>query len=102
FAPPFVKMFFTSLWAAFALAHWSMDRRRGLAEPGARIAGFGWRDAGGPLALGVARGVGSSVVGTGLCMVIFTLLTLGYRVSEKIATPTSVVLMASNALFGFF
>lgn len=101
FAPPFVKMFFTSLWAAFALAHWRMDRAKGRAVV-ERIGAFGARDAVALLAFGVVGGIVSSVVGTGLCMVIFTLLTLGYRVSEKVATPTSVVLMASNALFGFF
>ncbi len=100
FAPPFAKMFFTSLWASFALAHWLASRRksRDVVE---RLEGFGPKDAAAVLAFGVIGGIVSSIVGTGLCMVIFTLLTLAYRLSEKIATPTSVVLMASNALFGF-
>lgn len=100
FAPAFAKMFFASLWASFALAHWAMDRKRGVVRD--RLAGFGPRDAAALILFGIAGGAVSSVVGTGLCMVTFTLLTLAYGLSEKVATPTSVVLMASNALFGFF
>jgi uncharacterized membrane protein YfcA len=101
FVPAFAKMFFTSLWASFALAHWISSRRadRPVSEG---IRSFGPRDAVVLALFGVVGGMVSSIVGTGLCMVIFTLLTLGYGVSEKIATPTSVILMASNALFGFF
>lgn len=99
FAPPFAKMFFTSLWAAFAISHFMASRRRG--EAVQTLGPLGRKDVLGMLAFGVAGGVVSSIVGTGLCMVMFTLLTLGYRLSEKVATPTSVILMASNALFGF-
>ncbi len=101
FVPAFAKMFFTSLWASFALSHWLMNRRSGRVVHD-RIQNFGPKDAAALALFGVLGGMVSSIVGTGLCMVIFTLLTLGYRVSEKVATPTSVILMATNALFGFF
>ena len=99
FAPAFAKMFFTSLWAAFAISHFMAARRRGAAVE--RLEPLGKKDVLAMLAFGVAGGIVSSIVGTGLCMVMFTLLTLGYRLSEKVATPTSVILMASNAVFGF-
>jgi uncharacterized membrane protein YfcA len=101
FAPPFAKMFFTSLWAAFALALWRMnrDKARPIAEA---MATFGWRDMAALSVFGVLGGMVSSIVGTGLCMVTFMLLTMRYKMSEKVATPTSVILMATNALFGFF
>ena len=43
----------------------------------------------------------TSLTGSGLDIMTFTLLTLYFRVSEKVATPTSVVLMAGNAVVGF-
>jgi len=42
----------------------------------------------------------SSITGSGLDIVTFSLLVLRLRISEKIATPTSVVLMGCNALVG--
>jgi len=50
--------------------------------------------------IGVIGGICSSIAGSGLDMAAFSILTLYYRVSEKVATPTSVVLMASNAVVG--
>lgn len=50
--------------------------------------------------IGFIGGICSSIAGSGLDMASFSLLTLYYRVSEKIATPTSVVLMAANAFVG--
>jgi len=50
--------------------------------------------------IGTFGGICSSIAGSGLDMATFSILTLYYRVSEKVATPTSVVLMAGNAVFG--
>jgi uncharacterized membrane protein YfcA len=101
FAPPFAKMFFTSLWAAFALALWRLNRDKSRLVVEA-MTNFSWRDVAQLAAFGVLGGMVSSIVGTGLCMVMFMLLVLRYKISEKVATPTSIILMASNALFGFF
>ena len=49
---------------------------------------------------GCVGGVFSSVAGSGLDIASFSILTLCYRVSEKVATSTSVVLMAINAIVG--
>jgi hypothetical protein len=51
---------------------------------------------------GIFGGLCSSVAGSGLDIASFSILTLYYRVSEKVATPTSVVLMAINAIVGTF
>ena len=50
---------------------------------------------------GMIGGVISSITGSGLDISIFALLVLGMGISEKVATPTSVILMACNALVGF-
>lgn len=46
-------------------------------------------------------GVLTAIFGSGLDICTFAYITLRYNLSEKVATPTSVVLMASNALIGF-
>jgi uncharacterized membrane protein YfcA len=53
------------------------------------------------VATGLVGGAISGLTGSGLDILTFALLTLRFRVCETIATPTSVVLMASNALVGF-
>eukprot|EP00593_Proboscia_inermis_P010989 CAMPEP_0171323538 /NCGR_PEP_ID=MMETSP0816-20121228/115639_1 /TAXON_ID=420281 /ORGANISM="Proboscia inermis, Strain CCAP1064/1" /LENGTH=375 /DNA_ID=CAMNT_0011822273 /DNA_START=161 /DNA_END=1288 /DNA_ORIENTATION=- len=50
--------------------------------------------------MGIFGGVISSVAGSGIDMASFSILTLYFRVSEKVATPTSVILMAVNACLG--
>lgn len=52
------------------------------------------------LCIGFFGGICSSIAGSGLDMATFSVLTLYYRESEKVATPTSVVLMAVNAVVG--
>ena len=50
---------------------------------------------------GSAIGTAAQVsFGSGLDMATFSVLTLFYRVNEKVATPTSVILMAINAVLG--
>lgn len=43
----------------------------------------------------------SGLVGNGIDIITFSVMVLLFRLSEKIATPTSVILMAINALVGF-
>lgn len=115
---PAVKIFFCSLWAAFALAHVRASRhsraaraerddhtartdhaaRADLADHAERAptTSRSW------LAVaGLLGGVVSSLVGTGLDIVVFSVLVLRLGVSETVATPTSVVLMAIGSAFGF-
>ncbi len=95
----YAKMFFTSLWLSFAFALWWLNRRRDRFVTD-RIDPFCCRQAIMLTAVGIAGGIITSITGSGLDILTFTLLTLYFRISEKIATPTSVVLMASNALVG--
>lgn len=97
--PPFAKMLFTSTWLAFAFALWMINRAR---ERFTRdtVESFG---AGGKAALvvvGVIGGCVTAITGSGLDILTFSLLVLVFRVSESVATPTSVILMGANALIG--
>ncbi|VDK27682.1 unnamed protein product [Gongylonema pulchrum] len=44
----------------------------------------------------------TGVAGSGIDVYSFSILTLLFRITEKVATPTSVVLMAANSMVGFF
>lgn len=50
---------------------------------------------------GFLGGIFSAMSGSGLDICSFAVLTLLYRVNERVATPTSVVLMAINTIVGF-
>ncbi len=99
--PAFTKMFFVSFWLAFAGALYLINRNR-KREIFYEIVDFKVGRAGLVLiTAGILGGIVTSITGSGLDIVTFSLLTLRYRVSEKVATPTSVVLMAINSIVGF-
>ena len=54
------------------------------------------------LAVGFLGGIFSSVAGSGVDICSFSVLSLLFRVSEKVSTPTSIVLMAINTCVGFY
>src|SRR6056297_1713480 len=53
------------------------------------------------LATGFLGGMIASVVGVGIDMLVFIVLTLLYGIDEKISTPTTVVLMGLLSVVGF-
>ena len=99
--PSTTKMFFVSLWLSFgvALIWLNRDRQRRIWQ---RIPNFKVNDALILVAIGILGGIISAIAGSGLDIITFSLLVLVFRIDEKVATPTSVILMASNALFGFW
>ena len=50
---------------------------------------------------GFFGGMMSGLVGNGIDIICFSVMVFLFRIAENIATPTSVVLMALNALVGF-
>lgn len=98
--PPFAKMLFMSTWLAFAFALWMVNRYRDR-EVHRAVQRFGRRQAVQLFATGVVGGVVSSITGSGLDILTFSLLVLLFRIDESVATPTSVVLMGVNAAVGF-
>ena len=49
---------------------------------------------------GFLGGIFSAITGSGVDICSFSILSLLFRVSEKVSTPTSVVLMAINTCVG--
>ena len=97
--PAFTKLFFVSLWLSFAAALYRINRDRDRAVRPA-IDGFGPVHALLLFGTGVAGGTVSGITGSGLDVATFALLVLAFRIDERVATPTSVVLMGMNALAG--
>lgn len=99
--PPLVKIFFCCLWLSFAVALHLVSLRRS----GGQTDSFRPGEHGLPVpalaGIGLLGGVISSLVGSGIDILTFSFLTLRSGLSERVATPTSVILMAVNAVVGF-
>jgi uncharacterized membrane protein YfcA len=98
--PAFAKMLFTSTWLAFAFALWLINRYHDR-EVHHEIRHFLPRHGLLLFLTGIVGGLITSITGSGLDITTFSLLVLRLRINEKIATPTSVVLMGVNAAVGF-
>jgi len=99
-SPVMIKMAFTVLVSSFALTLFVLNQNKirlvndELPEKGIRVCLI-------LLLVGFIGGLVSGLVGNGIDIITFSVLVLWYRMNEKIATPTSVVLMAINAIVGF-
>tara|TARA_R110002072_G_scaffold288917_1_gene455478 strand:- start:158889 stop:159818 length:930 start_codon:yes stop_codon:yes gene_type:complete len=93
FSPTFLKITFTSIWLSFALVLFLQHRVKSLKEVGISINFL-------LIIFALFGGVVTALTGSGIDILIFSLITLHYGVSEKIATPTSVVLMAALSITG--
>lgn len=96
-----VKLFFVSLWLAFGVALWWMNKTSG--QHKSTALSFHRKSATFSLlfVFGFIGGGISALFGNGIDIITFTLLTLVFRIDEKIATPTSVILMTIMTIFGF-
>lgn len=99
-APAYAKMLFVSFWLSFGVALFAINhiRKRDtrLTLP---ILTTGQKTE--LILIGFIGGVLSSILGSGIDICTFAFVTMKYHVSEKVATPTSVILMASNAVVGY-
>lgn len=105
--PPISKTIFLSSWMAFGMALGLLNLQAG--RPTHRITPFSttnsrssgvWKQAV-YLIAGLLGGLLTVVSGSGMDLAGFAVQTLLFRVSEKTATPTSVILMAINTAVGF-
>ena len=100
-SPPQKKMVFVSVWFSFTVALFLLNRYRKRTTY-RTIQGFNWWKGIVLVLVGLFGGMFTSFVGSGLNICCFSILTLLFRVSEKIAVPTSVILMAFNSVVGSF
>ena len=99
--PAIVKFFFVSLWMGFINVLIFVKNNNNSNQ----ISSLSLKSKNQILvaiALGFLGGVITGILGSGIDILIFAYVVLRHGVSEKIATPTSVVLMAINSVFGVF
>ena len=98
--PAYAKMMFVSFWLSFGIALWVVNfiRKNNSVDSLPVLSRY---QKGELVAIGIVGGIFSSILGNGLDICTFAFVVLKYGLSEKVATPTSVILMASNAITGF-
>lgn len=99
--PPQKKMGFVCVWFSFAFALFLLNRYQ-KRKTFKIIPDFKLWKMIVLLLTGFIGGIFSAIAGSGVDICSFSILTLLFRVSEKTATPTSVVLMAGNTVVGFY
>jgi len=92
----FVCIFFTFAFALFLL---NREHKRKTYDS---IRNFGIWQGVVLVCTGFFGGIFSGISGSGVDICSFSMLCLLFRVSEKVSTPTSIVLMAINTSIGFF
>ncbi|KAF7637802.1 hypothetical protein Mgra_00002776 [Meloidogyne graminicola] len=98
FTPQSEKMLFVSIWSSFAISLWILncEKKRKTFNT---IQNFCVWKCLMLILTGFVGGVFTSFAGSGVDICTFSTLTLLFSVSEKIATPTTVVIMAINSQF---
>jgi len=98
--PAYAKMAFVSFWLSYGLALFVINHVRDQSAV-ERLPALTRGQKAELVGIGVIGGTLSAVFGNGVDICSFAFVTLKYRLSEKVATPTSVTLMAFNAVLGF-
>lgn len=98
--PVIVRSSFTVLVACIGIALLLLNRESGEIR-NSKLPWFGNQERIILIAAGFLGGIVSALVGTGENSVIFMVMVLLFRINEKIATPTTVVLMTMATIPGF-
>ncbi len=97
--PGLLKMLFTAMIVSFALPLAVLTWQKRLYND--TMPFFGAREKAIMLLTGTIGGGMTGLVGNGIDIICFSVMVLLFRLSEKVSTPTSVIMMAVNALAGF-
>jgi len=100
-SPPQKKLGFVCIWFSFAFSLFLLNREH-KRKTFDSIVKFGVWQAVVLLFVGFLGGIFSAIAGSGVDICSFSILSLLFRISEKVSTPTSIVLMAINTVFGFY
>jgi len=97
---PMTKIVFVSLWLSFAFALYLANRRTGR-KTNAGLKPLTPADLLWVISFGFIGGIITAIFGDGINIFTFCLFTLYYATSEKVATPTSVIIMTIHTIVGF-
>jgi uncharacterized protein len=100
-SPMHAKLFFVTLWLSFGIALW-LQNKNSHREVFDSIQNLMKSDVFKLITFGFVGGIISSIFGTGINIFTFCLMTIYYQVSEKVATPSSVIIMTIETLLGVF
>jgi uncharacterized membrane protein YfcA len=97
---PFAKMLFVSFWLSFGLVLFYVNEvyKREINDALPR---FRLSERITIVFVGIIGGAISALLGSGIDIFSFSYVTMRYHLSEKVATPTSVIIMAINSIVGF-
>ena len=98
-SPAVLKLSFTAVLASFAMTLLYLNHSQ--RECHERVPVWGFNEVCIVVAAGTIGGLMSALIGNGIDIFLFSVMVLLFRVSEKVSTPTSVILMAINAVVGF-
>nr|CDJ81113.1 Protein C15A11.7, isoform a [Haemonchus contortus] len=101
FTGPQKKMLFVSIWSSFAVALYLLNAEK-KRKTYYVIPEFKPWKAFVLSCTGFIGGIFTAFTGSGVDICIFSIITLLFRVSEKIATPTTIVLMGLNSIIGVY
>jgi uncharacterized membrane protein YfcA len=94
------KLFFVSFWLSFALVlAFTTFRNSKCVHTNVNLDHI--HDKLCVLIFGIIGGLITSLFGNGVDIITFCLVTLRFNLCEKVATPTSVILMTITTIFGF-
>jgi len=98
--PVFAKLIFVSVWLSFGIILFIENRKenRILYD---KITHFSNQDVFNLLLFGFIGGGISSLFGTGINIFTFCFLVIYYKVNEKVATPSSIIIMTIETIAGF-
>jgi uncharacterized membrane protein YfcA len=97
---PFAKMLFVTFWLSFAIVLFYINKifKRDIIDELPRLS---ITELILLVIVGFLGGGLSSIIGSGIDILSFAYVTMRYHLSEKVATPTSVIIMAINSIVGF-
>lgn len=98
-APDAIKIYFTLILTSLAITLLTINQ--GYRQYNLSIPIWTIREKLILLTIGFLGGIVSGLIGNGIDIFIFAVMVLLFRINEKVATPTSVIIMAMNALAGF-
>ena len=98
--PDILKISFTVMLTTFSVTLFILNQNHKRKKKSISIWGKSEKNA--CFLAGLVGGIMSGLVGNGIDIVVFSVMVLVWHLSEKVATPTSVILMAINALVGLF
>jgi len=96
---PVLKMVFTAILTSFAVTLFALNQ--GMRTCHLTLPIWTVKEQSVTVIAGFLGGIMSGLVGNGIDIFTFSVMVLLFRLSEKVATPTSVILMAINAVAGF-